>query len=249
MTRKLMLLNLVLLAGVCALAWQMHREWVDAHARAQAFLSVRVPKVAAPPHTPLPRVAALAAMLYAEVAQLNLFSKDRNPQVIIDLPPPVKPKVIPAFPVARGVLLWEGTPPTVLLSARSGGQQKGYRAGERIGEWKIVSVDNQYVVFEWDGKEFKKRIDELMDRSAMVAESAGPTAPSSSNNVATPAAPKSGQSLSDANKSERWVDVGASDMRGCKPGDDAAPGTVADGFRKVVSSTPFGSACRWEQVK
>ena len=244
-----MLLNLALLAALCALAWQMRREWVEAHARSQAFLSVKVPQAKPPKLAPLPRVAPLAAMAYAEVAQLNLFSKDRNPQVIIDLPPPIKEKPVPAFPVARGVLLWEGTPPTVLLSMRPGGQQKGYRAGERIGDWKIVSVDNQYVVFEWDGKEFKKRIDELMDKTAMVAETAAPAAPASARNTATPAAQKSGQSLSDANKSDRWVDVGASDMRGCKPGDDTPAGTVNDGFRKVVSTTPFGNACRWEQVK
>ena len=248
MTRKLLLLDLALVAMVCYLGWQMHREWVEAHARARTFVSVKIQKTPAPPLAPLPKVAPLSAVAYAEVAQLNLFSKDRNPQVIIDVPEPVKPKPVPPFPVARGVLLWEGTPPTVLLSMRPGGQQKGYRAGERIGDWTIVSVDNQYVVFEWDGKEFKKRIDELMDRTALVAEAAaGPTAPASGAK-APPAASK-GQSLSDSSKSDRWVDVGASDMRGCKPGDDAPAGTVTDGFKKVVSATPFGSACRWEQVK
>ncbi len=192
MTRKLMLLNLALLAVLSALTWQMRREWVEAHARAQAFLSVKIAKVAAPIVPPLPRVAPLAAVAYAEVAQLNLFSKDRNPQVIIDLPPPVKPKPIPPFPVARGVLLWDGTPPTLLLSMRPGGEQKSYRAGEQVGDWKIVSVDNQYVVFEWDGKEFKKRIDELMDRTALVAESARPSAaPEPVRNA--PAAPKGRQ--------------------------------------------------------
>jgi hypothetical protein len=245
-TRKLVLLDLALAALLGYLAWQMHREWVAAHARAQTFLSVKIRKVPAPPLAPLPKVAPLAAVAYAEVAQLNLFSKDRNPQVIIDAPEPVKPKPIPAFPVARGVLLWEGTPPTVLLSMRPGGQQKGYRAGERIGDWKIVSVDNQYVVFEWDGKEFKKRIDELMDRTTLVAEAAASTPAGPTSNV--PPAAKA-QSLSDSSKSDRWVDVGSPDTRGCKPGDDTPAGTVTDGFKKVVSATPFGSACHWDQVK
>jgi hypothetical protein len=245
-TRKLILLDVALAALFFFLVWQMRREWVEAHARAQAFLSTPVGRVPAPHLAALPKIAPLAAVAYAEVAQMNLFSKDRNPQVIVDVDPP-KVKPIPAFPVARGVLLWEGTPPVVLLSLRKGGPQKGYRAGDQVGDWKLVSVDSQYVVFEWDGKEFKKRIDELMDRSAQVAETVQSPAAAPASNVA-PAA--KAQSLSDsATKSDHWVDVGATDMRGCKPGDDTATGTVVDGFKKVVSATPFGSACRWEQVK
>jgi hypothetical protein len=245
-TRKLILLDVALAALVSFLMFEMRREWVEAHARARAFLSAKVPQIPATHPPALPKVAPLAAVAYAEVAQMNLFSKDRNPQVIIDVEQP-KVKPIPAFPVARGVLLWDGTPPVVLLSLRKGGPQKGYRTGDQIGDWKLVSVDNQYVVFEWDGKEFKKRIDELMDRSAQVAETVQTPVPAPASNVAPTANAKS---LSDSTtKSDRWVDVGATDMRGCKPGDDTPVGTVAEGFKKVVSQTPFGSACRWEQVK
>jgi hypothetical protein len=243
-----MLLDLALAALVCWLVIEMRHEWVEAHARAQAFLSQKVTSLPATRLIPLPKVAPLVAVLYAEVAQLNLFSKDRNPQVILDPVAPPKEKPMPAFPVARGVLLWPGTPPAVVLSVRKGGQQKAYRVDDQIGDWKIVSVDNQYVVLEWDGKEFKKRIDELMDRSAQGAETA--QVPAASAAPVVSAAPKpQAQSLSDSSKSDRWIDVGATDMRGCKPDDDTAVGTVLDGFKKVVSATPFGSACRWEQVK
>jgi len=243
-TRKLILLDVALAAVFFFLVFEMRREWVEAHSRARAFLATVVPPVPATPVAPLSKVAPLAAVTYAEVALLNLFSKDRNPQVIIDVEPP-KVKPIPAFPVAPGVLLWEGTPPVVVLSLRSGGPQKGYHVGDVIGDWKIASVDNQYVGFEWDGRQFKKRIDELMDHSAATAPA--PASPSAAASNAAPAA--KAQSLSDSSKSEHWVDVGSDDMRGCKPGDDTAAGAVVDGFKKVVSSTPFGSACRWEQVK
>jgi hypothetical protein len=243
-TRKLILLDVALAALFCYLIWQMRIEWVEAHARAHAFLATTVPQLPAPRVLPLPRPAPLAAMAYAEVAQMNLFAKDRNPQVVIEQVAPPKEPPVPAFPVAHGVLLWEGTPPVVMLSLRRGSPQRGYRMGDHVGDWKILEVDSQYITFEWSGKEFKKRIDELMDHSAQVAEAAAPQAATPS----APAAPKS-QSLSDTNKSDHWVDVGASDMRGCKPGDDSATGAVIDGFKKVVSSTPFGSACRWEQVK
>jgi type II secretory pathway component PulC len=248
MTRKLMLLDLALAVLVSFLAWQMRREWVEAHARAQAFLSAQVKQVPAKPLAALPRVSPLMAIFYAEVAQLDLFSKDRNPQVILDPVAPPKPKPIPPFPVASGVLLWDGTPPVVVLSLRPGGRQKAYHPGEQIGDWKIVSVDNQYVVFEWDGREFKKRIDEIMDRSGLAAENTPATAPAPAAAPNAASAPQA-QSLADSKKSDHWVDVGSTDTKMCKPGDDTAPGTVLEGFKKVVSSTPFGNACRWEQVK
>ena len=242
MTRKLILLDVALLALLGVLIFQMRREWIEAHARSQALLSARLTPVPAKPLAPLMRFTPLTAISYAEVALLNLFSKDRNAQVVIDVTPP-KEKPVPPFPVARGVLIWEGTPPAIVLSVRPGGQQRAYREGDRVGEWKLVSMDNQYVTFEWDGKEFKKRIDELMDRSALVAESAPAAAAPSA-----PTAPKT-QSLSDTKSGGPGVDVGSPDMRGCKSDDDSAPGTVVDGYKKVVSATPFGKACRWEQVK
>jgi hypothetical protein len=223
----------------------MRQEWLEAHARTQSFLMTKVMLAPRQSISARPHVAPLAAIAYSDVAQLNLFSKDRNPQVIVAAVEPPKPKPLPPFPVARGVLLWDGTPPTVLLSMRSGSPARAFRAGDRIGDWKIVSLDNQFVVFEWDGKEFKKRIDELMDRSGLVAETAAPPTPAGSN---IPPAPKV-QSLSDSSKNPKLVDVGSSDTRGCAPGDDSPAGTVTDGFKKVVSQTPFGSACRWEQVK
>jgi hypothetical protein len=39
------------------------------------------------------------------------------------------------------------------------------------------------------------------------------------------------------------------DFRACIPGDPTPPGTVMEGYRKLVSDTPFGKACRWELVR
>jgi hypothetical protein len=149
-TRKLLLLDLGLLALLSVLVYHMRREWIDAHARTNAVLSAKIPSAQVPKLAPLSKVTPLTGIAYAEVAQLNLFSKDRNPQVIIDVVEP-KPKPIPPFPVARGVLMWEGTPPAIVLSVRPGGAQKSYRAGDKIGDFEIVSLDNQYIVF-WLGR-------------------------------------------------------------------------------------------------
>ena len=84
--------------------------------------------------------------------------------------------------------------------------------GDRIGDWKIVSVDNQYVVFEWDGKEFKKRIDELMDQ--IRARWPKPRRPAAAAAASAPRRAKA-QSLSDSSKNRTtgWM-WAATDMQG-----------------------------------
>lgn len=241
MRHRLRLLDLALLAVLALLGYQLHLERIRAHARELALLRAPVKRNAIGTLPPLPKVDRLTATSYAEVAAKNLFTKDRNPNVILDpvIPPPEKP--VPPFPVARGVMLWGGVPPTVVLADKAGGQQKGYHPGEKIGEWKIVSVDNSFVVFEWNGKQFKKRLDELLDRTPIVVAEA-PQQPSS------PAAPKPAQSLSSSSTSGPGVDIGAG-IKACVAGDTTPAGTVVNGMKKVEGQTPFGSACRWESVK
>jgi hypothetical protein len=38
-------------------------------------------------------------------------------------------------------------------------------------------------------------------------------------------------------------------VKACQPGDSSPAGTVADGMRKVIMPTPFGSKCYWESEK
>ncbi|HEV2687527.1 MAG TPA: hypothetical protein VGV35_03205 [Bryobacteraceae bacterium] len=244
MNRKLRLLDLGLLLLLALLGWQMRRQWVSAHAREQAFLRTRIEQKPSPPLPALSKVEPLSALSYAPMVQSNLFSKDRNPQVIFDPPAPVVEKRVPPFPVARGVMLWPGAPPTVVMSERFGGDQKGYHPGDVIGPWHIKSLDNKFIVLEWDGKEFKKRLDELMDRSNLVAEAPPPVAPSSNASQGTT---DLGKSVTPGKASGPGIDVGG--MKACIPGDTMPAGTVVDGWKKMVNQTPFGPGCRWEQAK
>ncbi len=236
-------MDLGLVALLVLLGWQMRREMESAHNRERALLQASKKTGTGETLAPLPKVEPLTATAYADVAAKNLFSPDRNPNVIIEQQAPPPPKPVPPFPVARGVMLWGGVPPTVVLADKAGGQQKGYHPGEKIGEWKIVSVDNSYVVFEWDGKQFKKRIDELLDRTPILVAEA-PAQPAAGQ----AAPPKPAQSLSGNGASGPGADMGGN-LRACVAGDKSPAGTVVDGMRKVVSETPFGSSCRWEQVK
>jgi hypothetical protein len=240
---KLRLLDLALLILVGLLGWQLRREWVDSHARTLALLHGTLPPSKVPGLPALDKVGPLSAAAYLEIAMKNLFSQDRNPNVVADPPPPPPPeKPPPPFPVAHGVMLWDGVPPTIVLSEKANGDQRGYHPGDTIGQWKLVSLDNSYADFEWNGKEFKKRIDELIDRTPIAVASQ----PAVSK--AAPAAAPATQSLSSGSKSGPGIETGGGN-KGCVAGDDAPAGTVVDGMKKIVIPTPFGNNCHWEPAK
>jgi hypothetical protein len=241
---KLRLLDLALLAIAGLLYWHLRGAWIDSHARDLALLNSTLPAARVPNLARLDKVDAVTAAEFAEIATKDLFSQDRNPDVIVDPPKPLPPKPQPPFPVAHGVMIWDGVPPTIVLSEKAGGQQKGYRPGDTIGPWTLVSVDSSYADFVWDGKEFKKRIDELIDRTPIAQNTPPPASPASKNAPAAEA-PKV---LSTPSQPGPGKDVGGG-FKACNPSDSSPSGTVVDGMKKVVTSTPFGSGCQWEPAK
>lgn len=220
-------------------------RWYQAQGREQALLRQMVPT---PPVPVIPALAALSPATpasYIGVAQQLLFSRDRNPNVILDPPPPPPaPKPMPALPLAYGVMDL-GTGPTIILVDKPGAQHHGYRVGDTIGEFKLVALTNQDVTFEWEGKPVKKRIEEIVDKKAREAP-APAGAPAAGQ--AAPAAPQPQVTAIKPVEAGPGVALGEQ-SRACVPGDTTPPGTVKDGYRKVVNNTPFGQSCRWEAVK
>lgn len=242
MRRHLWLIDLTLLALVVWAGTSLRDRWEESKGREEALLRQMIPPLPPPSIPALPGISAVTPAAYMEVAQQFLFSRDRNPNVILDPPPPPPaPKPMPPFPAAYGMIDL-GSGPTVILSERPGAKHRGYRAGETIGEFKLVAINGRELVFEWEGKQVKKRLDEIIDKKA--AESTAPP-PEATTAAAKPAAP-SVTSLAPL-KAGPGVELGEN-SRACVPGDTAAAGTVQDGFRKVVNKTPFGDSCRWERV-
>jgi hypothetical protein len=244
LSSKLRLLDLALLVIAGLLAWQLRNEWIESHARDIALLKSAPPPARVPGLAPLDKVDAVTPADFADVATKNLFSKDRNPNVIVDPPPPPPAKPQPPFPVAHGVMLWDGVPPTIVLSEKAGGPQKGYHPGDTIGQWKVVSVDNSYADFEWDGKDFKKRLDELIDRTPIAQ-----AAPPASAAPQPPQTQSAAQTLANSSQSSKPGQDTGGGYKACVAGDSSPNGTVVDGMKKVVTATPFGSGCTWEPVK
>jgi hypothetical protein len=240
--RKLLLLNAVLIAGAGYAGWQVRQEWLAAQAREAAELSKTLKPAPPPPFTPLPAAPPVAAAGYSEIATQMLFDRSRNPTVVVEVPPPPPPKPMPPLPVYHGQMNI-GNGPMAIMSVTANAQHEAIHPGEPIGQFKLVDVTKDEVALEWDGKIVRKKVDDLLDRTAVQQASAGPASVRTEQPAATaPAAapvPKSA------------IGPGADTGRGfkiCDPNDNTPVGAVLDGYRKVVNATPFGEACRWDPV-
>ena len=151
---------------------------------------------------------------------------------------PAKP--VPAFPVAFGVMDL-GSGPMVILSEKEGGVSRGYSVGEKVGEFTLMAVASDELVLGWEGQEIRKKFLELRPKPGTAPQAA----------TAAPAA-QPGAVVQSVNASADGGGPGpqvTANMRACVAGDTSPAGTVKDGYRKVLSQTPFGSNCRWEPAK
>ena len=240
MKRKLLLANVLLLGLTAAIGIQLRRQWIEAHASEQAVLQKRIRPVAPPRVAPLPAAEPVKPAGYIDIAQKMLFSKDRNPTVVVEPPPPPKPKPMPPLPIFHG-LLDVGDGPTAILSEKPGAQHRDYRPGEQIGEFTLVALDNDEIVLEWDGKTITRKVEEMLDRSAPTP----PPAASKAGAVAATSQPVQPPVHADA---KPGADLGGRGIKGCTTGDSSPAGTMAEGWRKVIKESPFGKSCYWEPV-
>jgi hypothetical protein len=238
--RKLWLLNILLAAAIALAGWQLRKEAREFHARERATLNKRPPIPAPPAPPPAAAPPTVTGAAYLGIAKDMLFSKDRNSQVIVDPPkPPDPPKPLPPLPAVYGVMNI-GDGPTVMMSERSGGRQRGVHPGEKIGEFKLVSANSDELVLAFENRTVKKKVDELIDRGGVEAVVAvGPAGAAAASS--TPAPPPVG-------KPEPGVKLGDG-LANCQANDPSPDGTIVNGMRKVVRQTPFGPACSWEAVK
>lgn len=246
MKRRLLWINLLLAAGVTLAAWVLIARWKEAEAHQRRLLNARVnaPVVAPlpPPMTPAPTRPAD----FFDVAQRLLFSKDRNPNVVVEVPPP---KVMPPLPAAYGVMNLGDT--VMVFLAETGKPQRSYKIGDQLGEFKLIEATQESLTFEWDGKPIKRRLDELKPKVEVAAAPVAAPPPAAAG-ATTAGTLSSSPTVSNVSPNASGAGKPGMDMgsyKACVPGDGTPAGTVADGFRKVLTSTPFGQYCRWDPVK
>jgi hypothetical protein len=185
LNRRLVLLNLALLALAGALVWTLRTNWIQAKARERVVLQRKVAAkaVLAPP--PLPAVKAVAPADYIDVAGKMLFSKNRNPTVVVEPPKPPPEPVMPALPNYHGQMAIGE--PVILLSMSANAVQRSYHAGDQVGDFKLVSFDENRVDFEWKGKNVERKLEELKPKEttgAAGAQAAKAAAPASTSAAA-----------------------------------------------------------------
>jgi hypothetical protein len=184
------LLNLALLALAGTLVWTLRVNWIQAKGRERAVLQRKIAAkaVLAPP--PLPTVKAVAPADYIDVASKMLFSKDRNPTVVVEPPKPPPEPVMPALPSYHGQMTIGE--PVILLSMSANAVQRSYHAGDQVGDFKLMSFDENRADFEWNGKNVERKLEELRPKDTTVAGGKpGKPAASVSAAAATPARPVS----------------------------------------------------------
>lgn len=245
MRGRLLLLNLLLLAACAAAGWRLDAMHEERLRRQQQFLEERVSPAPVPPLSlpaPQPQVSAAT---YLPVAQQLLFSKDRNPDVVIEV---AAPKPVPPLPRYYGLMNF-GDGPRVVL-APQGKPQKSYTVGDLVGEFRLASVEPDGLVLEWEDRTIRVRFDELREKGApppanqqaAQAPAAAPP-PAQAENVSTVS------TIGGAGESKGPGGEAGAPTRPCQPGDTAPAGTVSDGYRKVLTKTPFGASCYWEKVQ
>ncbi len=238
MKRKLLLLNLVLVALLAYAGWQLRQSWLAARAREAAELNRKLRPSAPPPFSALPASPPVSPGGYADIAQQMLFDRSRNPNVPVEAPAPPPPKPMPPLPVYHGQMNI-GSGPMAILSLTAGGAHEVVRPGESIGQFKVVDVNSEEIAFEWDGKIVRQKVETLIDRTPVataVASAAVRTEQPAPPPVSVPKTPTG-----------PGVDTGRG-FKTCDANDSTPAGAVVDGYRKVVSATPFGESCRWDPV-
>lgn len=252
MKPKLIALNLALLAAIVAIVWEGRAQLHQARVTRRENINVAVKPVAAPPIAPAPKPDAAQPVKYADVANKDLFAKDRNPNVVIEPPKVEAPKPMPPLPLVYGVLgLPSGT--KAIMAEKKGAESKPVKSGDTVGEFKIVSLDTKNVVFDWDGKQISKNMDDLIDRSEPAPGAASQGAAAAARGpavIAAPAAPppvKQAQAAAPTGPGK--AEAGKPD-RPCVPGDTSPNGTVTDGYKLSFMPSPFGRmACHWTPVQ
>jgi hypothetical protein len=234
--RRLWVLNGVLVVGVAYAGLAFRNAWRVTHAHESTVLRSQVKTAPAPLFHALPVAPPVSASEYSQIALRTLFDPSRNPNVVVEVPPPPPPPVMPPLPICYGVMnLGDGV--AAILAENDKAAHQYLHPGAMIGQFKLVDVNTDEIILEWNGQQIRRSLNDLVASSASQAQAAAPA--QADNTPPPPAAPV---------KAGPGEDTGRG-WRLCSMADGLAEGAVAEGYRKVVYTTPFGKACRWEPAQ
>lgn len=224
MKRKLWAADLVLLALSAAGVVHLRREWMEARAHRRAVLHKRFQPMPALATTLPPVEAPVKVAGYADIARKMLFSEDRSSAVAIELPPP-KAASMPPLPFFHGVIdLGQG--PMAILSEGTNGSHRDYQPGDQAGAFKLLAVNNEELVLQWEDQIIRKKVGATYGNDAASA-------------AETP--------IYHGGSAGPGADMGRG-VKACQAGDDSPEGTIVDGMRKAIKPAALGLRCYWESA-
>jgi hypothetical protein len=174
-----------------------------------------------------------------------LFSKDRDPNVIIEVaPPPPPPPERPAPPLPKYYGQMGFAEPVILLSTDRS-PQRSYRVGDKVDDFKVAAFDAETLTLEWDEKMLKNDLKDLRAKEPErpVQRAAAPST------AAAPQAKGITKMGNAAAKSDPVLGPPNGMYRSCVAGDNSPSGIEKDGYKKVIVTTLMGSSCQWEPIR
>jgi hypothetical protein len=227
MRKKLLLLDILLVALVVVLGARVRETWLEARHRESVALGQPLAPLPPPHYPPLAPVEPLRAVSYADVAQQMLFSADRNPTVIVEVKAPPK---MPHLPVFFGLFI---------LAENSGAKHQEIGIGQKIGEFTLLSIDRERIVLEWMDEKVTKKLEDLVPAVSPDSNASAPRTP-----TAPPPQATTTQTIAPSVPAAPSFDLGGG-HRACAQGDVSGAGAVVNGLRKVIRDGPFGPICEW----
>jgi hypothetical protein len=242
LNRKLLILDVVLVAVLGYAGFQFRNMYRAAKEREAAERRKHYPPVAVPQFPSTPPPSGAMATGYIEIPHKFLLDPSRNSDVAPEPPPPPPPpKPMPPLPVYHGQMnLGDGGGLFVILSMNKGAPHEAIHIGEGIGQFKLLSVNREGLDLEWDGKTIHKSLVEMTDPGAAQQQQADAAVQRAV--AAPPPAPV------EAPTAKGPGAVAGTGLAQCQANDSNPEGAVVNGMRKTSRPSPFGSMCYWEPV-
>ena len=245
MSRNLLLLNLALLAVLVAGATELYRRTKEARQRYNIFErtgSGQGTTVFSRPGKP----AAVRPSNYIAAVYRLLFSKDRNPIVTVEVPPP---EVADRPDLPRFIGLMDlGDGPIALMASDSKAIPKPVARGEKVGEFTFVDAQGDSITFQWQDETIEVSQAELKRSRAQAAG----TSPNPRRSAGVRPQPVSTARLDPQRQGQVGGQynigpelTGRPGVHAADPKDTSPHGTEQGGFVKTVKKTPFGNQSWW----
>jgi len=243
--RKLILLNIALLATAGLLAWSLLAQWRQFEAEHR--MDRPDPGSGSPSTASEGPPPPTFASSFAAIVDHHLFNLDRSndlPEELSDQPQ----EELPPPPVLMGMMGLGGVEVALMVSGgsgSSGGLYRRLKVGEALDGYTLVSIETDRVVMKVGDREVGVGMDRRSRRPRRTSRTAGPAQTAAPSTTGVGAGRSSGnrRRSSSSRRSGRSARQRATDLM------NTPVGTVREGKRLIEQQTPFGPVRVWIEEK